>query len=102
MARHGLKYNLRTPFAKETFLQPSNEITPVLSTEDIHCHGHHPHAERCRHNQVFGLRYYNAVFNLRLYAITTGIIKEEKLYPTCPKEQPSEESPKRLTRIALN
>ena len=54
MAGHWLEDNLLFALSKTLFLYPSDEVTTVLCTEDIHCHDHHPHSKGGWHDEIFG------------------------------------------------
>ena len=102
MACHWLKSNLILTLSKKPFLNPCDKITTISSTENIHCHHHHPEAKRGWKNQIFWLRYNLSVFNLWLYTKAVSVILEEKLHPASPEKQTTNKSPECLTSITFD
>ena len=101
LASHRLCHDNFALVAETNFLYPSNKITAVARTENVHHHHHHPQSKGCGHDKIFGFGNHFAILYLGLNTITASIIKEKKLYPTCPKEQTAEQAPNGLTRVAL-
>ena len=102
MAGHWLEDNLLFVLPKTLFLYPSDEVTTVLCTEDIHRHDHHPHSKGGWHDEIFRLGYYLTVLYLWWNTISPGIVKEEKLYPTSPEKQSTNEPPEGLSGVSLD
>ena len=101
MARHGLCNDNFALVAKTNLLYPRDEIAAVACAKDVHNHHHHPQTKRCGHDEIFGFGNNFTILYLGLNTITASVIKEKKLYPTCPKEQTAEQAPNGLTRVAL-
>ena len=94
VACHGLCHDNFALVAETNFLYPSNKITAVACAEGVHHHHHHPQSKGCGHDEIFGFGNHFAILYLGLNTITASVIKEKKLYPTCPKEQTAEQAPK--------
>ena len=102
MPRHGVGNNLVEMTAEEFLLHPSQKETAAARAEEIEHHHHGPQSESGWENKVFGLCHHNAILDLGLYTITLGVILEQEFYPSCPEQQTTEKTEKRLPCVALD
>ena len=101
MMSHWTSCYLFLTWTEEHALPPIDKVASILRGEYIEHHYHHPHSKGGRKDEILRACHHFSILHLWLSAPSRGVILEEKLYPSSPKEQSAKESAKRLLCVSL-